>query len=88
MLPSHSMLGVAEGFQCSPSFSKRPRAAPLQVLKGNEAFVVEPLSGVVPANGQAYVNVTFTPVAFRTEELMLQVGVWGLCCHVCCCPGA
>lgn len=54
--------------------SKQPHAAPLQVLKGNEAFVVEPLSGVVPANGQAYVNVTFTPLAFRTEEMLLQVG--------------
>jgi hypothetical protein len=55
------------------SAASRPVPLAPQVLKGSKAFVVEPLSGLVPANGQAYISVTFTPLAFRSEELQLQV---------------
>ncbi|XP_051557964.1 cilia- and flagella-associated protein 221 [Myxocyprinus asiaticus] len=42
-------------------------------LQPNKAFNVRPLSGIIPANGQTTLKVTFTPLRYGTADITLQL---------------
>ncbi|MBN3326823.1 PCDP1 protein, partial [Atractosteus spatula] len=42
-------------------------------IEPHKAFSVEPLSGVIPANGQVDITVTFTPFEYGTAQTTLQL---------------
>ncbi|XP_062866472.1 cilia- and flagella-associated protein 221 [Trichomycterus rosablanca] len=42
-------------------------------LQSHEAFSINPLSGVIPANGSVDVTVTYTPLQYGTAEMTLQL---------------
>ncbi|KAM9836022.1 cilia- and flagella-associated protein 221 [Aulostomus maculatus] len=43
------------------------------VIEPHEAFSIHPLSGVVPANGQVRIIVTFTPFLYETCQVTIQL---------------
>ncbi|XP_028318739.1 cilia- and flagella-associated protein 221 isoform X2 [Gouania willdenowi] len=45
------------------------------VVEQHEAFSIRPLSGVIPANGQTQLTVTFSPVQYETCQLTIQLVV-------------
>ncbi|KAL7845948.1 hypothetical protein AOLI_G00241400 [Acnodon oligacanthus] len=44
-------------------------------LQPHEAFTIQPLSGVIPANGKTAITVTFTPCHYGTAEITLQLAI-------------
>jgi len=66
----------------------------VSILEGNPAFAVQPMEGVVPPNGDARINVIFTPIAFVTAsmKMMIETSQFNSKPHVCvfagtCRPG-
>ncbi|XP_072305279.1 cilia- and flagella-associated protein 221 [Eucyclogobius newberryi] len=47
----------------------------LVVIEPSPAFSVQPLSGVIPANGQVEVIVTFTPLQYETTQITFKLAV-------------
>nr|XP_002733102.1 PREDICTED: primary ciliary dyskinesia protein 1-like [Saccoglossus kowalevskii] len=47
----------------------------LTYLESHPAFSVSPLSGIVPANGEVSIAVTFTPTDFITAHMKLQLNI-------------
>ncbi|KAM3585207.1 uncharacterized protein V6R79_010217 [Siganus canaliculatus] len=45
------------------------------VLQPHEAFSIHPLTGVIPANGEVEINVTFTPFQYGTSQVTIQMVV-------------
>ncbi|XP_071803260.1 cilia- and flagella-associated protein 221-like [Asterias amurensis] len=45
----------------------------LSCLQPHPAFIVEPMSGIVPANGEVNITVTFSPTEFCTALMKLQL---------------
>ncbi|XP_045073741.1 cilia- and flagella-associated protein 221-like [Coregonus clupeaformis] len=43
------------------------------IIQPHKAFSVQPLSGVIPANGKVEVTVTFRPFQYDTSQVTLQV---------------
>ncbi|KAL1021897.1 hypothetical protein UPYG_G00019440 [Umbra pygmaea] len=43
------------------------------IIQPHKAFSVQPLSGVIPANGKVDVTVTFRPLQYGTSQVTLQV---------------
>nr|XP_046178988.1 cilia- and flagella-associated protein 221-like [Oncorhynchus gorbuscha] len=43
------------------------------IIQSHKAFSVQPLSGVIPANGKVEVTVTFRPFQYDTSQVTLQV---------------
>ncbi|XP_066517148.1 cilia- and flagella-associated protein 221 [Hoplias malabaricus] len=78
-IPSHiSLPAVALGQSMSheiPLSCSCPIDFEFQVhcLKPHEAFIIQPLSGVIPANGKTDFTVTFTPHQYGTAEITLQL---------------
>ncbi|XP_052402216.1 cilia- and flagella-associated protein 221 [Carassius gibelio] len=42
-------------------------------LQPHKAFTVKPLSGIIPANGNTVLKVTFTPLQYGTADITLQL---------------
>ncbi|KAK1802774.1 hypothetical protein P4O66_021311 [Electrophorus voltai] len=78
-IPSHIRLPVVPLGQSSshviPLSCKCPIEFEFQVhcLKHHEAFTVQPLSGIIPANGKTQFTVTFTPHQYGTAEITLKL---------------
>ncbi|KAJ8003525.1 hypothetical protein DPEC_G00149260 [Dallia pectoralis] len=47
----------------------------VHIIQSDRAFLVHPLSGVIPANGKVDVMVTFRPFQYGTSQVTLQVVV-------------
>lgn len=47
----------------------------LSVLQHHPAFKIKPMSGVVPANGEVDIEVTFTPSEFSTATMKVQLKI-------------
>jgi len=45
----------------------------VSILEGNPAFAVQPMEGMVPPNGEARINVIFTPIAFVTATMRMLI---------------
>ncbi|XP_021464399.1 cilia- and flagella-associated protein 221 [Oncorhynchus mykiss] len=45
----------------------------VHIIQPHKAFSVQPLSGVIPANGKVEVTVTFRPFQYDTSQVTLQV---------------
>ncbi|XP_035984294.1 cilia- and flagella-associated protein 221 [Fundulus heteroclitus] len=45
------------------------------VIQPHEAFSIHPLIGVIPANGEAKITVTFSPVRYETSQFTFQLVV-------------
>ncbi|XP_036418359.1 cilia- and flagella-associated protein 221 isoform X2 [Colossoma macropomum] len=45
----------------------------IHFLQPHEAFTIQPLSGVIPANGKTAITVTFTPHHYGIAEITLQL---------------
>uniref|UniRef100_A0AAZ3QN42 Cep192-like domain-containing protein n=1 Tax=Oncorhynchus tshawytscha TaxID=74940 RepID=A0AAZ3QN42_ONCTS len=45
----------------------------VHIIQPHKAFSVQPLSGVIPANGKVEVTVTFRPFKYDTSQVTLQV---------------
>ena len=45
----------------------------LTYLQPHPAFVVDPMAGIVPANGEVDITVTFSPTEFSTARMKLQL---------------
>uniref|UniRef100_A0A665U465 Cep192-like domain-containing protein n=1 Tax=Echeneis naucrates TaxID=173247 RepID=A0A665U465_ECHNA len=43
------------------------------VIEPHEAFSIHPLAGVIPANGEVKLVVTFTPVQYETSQVTIQL---------------
>ncbi|XP_026157413.1 cilia- and flagella-associated protein 221 isoform X2 [Mastacembelus armatus] len=43
------------------------------IIQPNEAFTIHPLAGVIPANGEAKIMVTFTPFQYETSQVTIQL---------------
>lgn len=47
----------------------------LTYLQPHQAFSVHPMSGIIPANGEAEVEVTFSPIEFHTAYMRIQLEI-------------
>lgn len=47
----------------------------LELLQSNKDFTVEPMEGIVPANGSVGITVTFSPSEFQTSCIQLKLRV-------------
>lgn len=45
----------------------------LTYVQPHQAFSVQPMSGIIPANGEAQVHVTFSPIEFHTACMRIQL---------------
>ncbi|XP_020507399.2 cilia- and flagella-associated protein 221 isoform X1 [Labrus bergylta] len=45
----------------------------LFVIQPSEAFSISPLTGVIPANGEVKITVTFSPVQYQTSQVTIQL---------------
>ncbi|TKS66233.1 Cilia- and flagella-associated protein 221 [Collichthys lucidus] len=43
------------------------------VIQPHEAFSIHPLTGVIPANGEVKIAVTFTPIQYETSQVTIQL---------------
>ncbi|XP_027147163.1 cilia- and flagella-associated protein 221 isoform X3 [Larimichthys crocea] len=43
------------------------------VIQPHEAFSIHPLTGVIPANGEVKITVTFTPFQYETSQVTIQL---------------
>ncbi|XP_028286274.1 cilia- and flagella-associated protein 221 isoform X2 [Parambassis ranga] len=43
------------------------------VIQPHEAFSIHPLSGVIPANGEVKISVTFSPLQYETAQVTIQL---------------
>ncbi|XP_073318608.1 cilia- and flagella-associated protein 221 [Pagrus major] len=43
------------------------------VIQPHEAFSIQPLTGVIPANGEVRINVTFSPFQYETSQVTIQL---------------
>ena len=80
-LPKHLDLGkVAIGETVSEQLQLSCKVAldfdfKVTVVKHNKNFTVAPMSGTVPANGNAVITVTFSAASLTTEELQIEVSM-------------
>ncbi|XP_068165730.1 cilia- and flagella-associated protein 221 [Antennarius striatus] len=47
----------------------------VHIIQPHEAFSIHPLTGVIPANGDVQVIVTFTPLQYETSQVTFQLSV-------------
>ncbi|XP_047432471.1 cilia- and flagella-associated protein 221 [Mugil cephalus] len=47
----------------------------VHVIQPHKAFSIQPLTGVIPANGEAKITVTFSPFQYETSQVTLQLVV-------------
>ncbi|XP_061915386.1 cilia- and flagella-associated protein 221 [Entelurus aequoreus] len=47
----------------------------VDLIEPNEAFSISPLSGVIPANGQAMITVAFKPCRYETSQVTVRLVV-------------
>ncbi|KAM6957961.1 LOW QUALITY PROTEIN: cilia- and flagella-associated protein 221 [Tautogolabrus adspersus] len=45
----------------------------VSVIQPNEAFSISPLTGVIPANAEVKIIVTFSPVQYQTSQVTIQL---------------
>ncbi|XP_067349641.1 cilia- and flagella-associated protein 221 isoform X2 [Channa argus] len=43
------------------------------VIQSHEAFTISPLAGVIPANGEVKIKVTFSPIQYETCQVTIQL---------------
>ena len=60
----------------------------VRVMQDHPYFDISPLQGVVPANGKAFITISYTPLAYCTvsmqfEVLLSQFGAKPIVCNVC-----
>lgn len=71
---------IPVGHRCSKTFPLRCMAPidfefNIKYIQPHPAFLVEPLSGIVPANSEAEVTVTFAPFEFQTATMKIELGI-------------
>ncbi|CAB1327947.1 unnamed protein product, partial [Coregonus sp. 'balchen'] len=68
-IPTHITIpAVPLGQSCPIDFEFQ-----VYIIQPHKAFSVQPLSGVIPANGKVEVTVTFRPFQYDTSQVTLQV---------------